>query len=95
MECWRSAVGKVTTWTFLKFKFLDTKNLNQDALENTFGANRLHCGSYNNPSDALKTVFISIAYRSLYVTNCEDGFVSLLDKLLSFLSHPIFHQPVL
>jgi len=43
MEYWRSAVGKVTTWTFLKFKFLDTRDLNQDALENTFGAIRLHC----------------------------------------------------
>jgi len=44
MEYWRSAVDKVTTWTFLKFKFLDNRNLNQDALENTFGAIRLHCG---------------------------------------------------
>ena len=45
-----------TTWTFLKFKFLDTKNLCQDALENIFGAIRLHCGSKSNPSNALKTV---------------------------------------
>ena len=33
-----------------KFKFLETRKLNQDALENTFGAIRLHCGSNNNPS---------------------------------------------
>ena len=46
-----------------KFKFLETRNLNQDALENKFGAIRLHCGSKNNPSvgqflDALKAVII-------------------------------------
>ena len=44
-----------------KFKFLETRYLNQDALENTFGgAIRLHCGSNNNPSvgqfvDSLKS----------------------------------------
>jgi hypothetical protein len=69
MEYWRSAVVNVTTWAF-KFKFLDTRNLNQGALENTFDAIRLHCGSNNNPSDALKTVIINgLAYRSLYGTN--------------------------
>jgi len=57
-----------------KFKFLETRKLNQDALENTFGAIRLHCGSKNNQSvgqfvDALKTVIINgLAYRSLYGT---------------------------
>ena len=65
-----------------KFKFLENRNLNQDALENTFGAIRLHCGS-NNPSvgqfvDALKTDIINgLAYRSLYGTNCEDDGASL------------------
>jgi len=54
-----------TTWNF-KFKFLNTGKLNQDALENTFGAIRLCCGSNNNPYDALKTViFNGLAYRSL------------------------------
>ena len=43
-----------------KFKILETLNLNQDTLENTFGAIGLHHGSNNNPSvgqfvDALKT----------------------------------------
>ena len=33
-----------------KFKFLETRNLNQDALENTFGAICSHCGSNNDPS---------------------------------------------
>ena len=74
-----------------KFKFLETRNVKQDALENTFGAIRLHCGSNNNPSvgqfvDAMKTVIINgLAYRSLYGTNCEDEGAYLLDKLHSFL----------
>jgi hypothetical protein len=33
-----------------QFKYLETRDLNQDALENTFGAIRLHCGCNNNPS---------------------------------------------
>jgi len=33
-----------------KFKYLETRNLNQDALHNTHGAIRLHCGTNNNPS---------------------------------------------
>jgi len=62
-----------TTWNFLKFKFLDTKNLIQDALENTFSAILLHCGSNNNPSNAPKTVIITgLVYRSLNDSNCED-----------------------
>jgi hypothetical protein len=74
-----------------KFRFVETRNLNQDALENAFGAICLHCGSNSNPSagrfvDALKTVIINgLAYRSLHGTNCEDDGASLLDKLHSFL----------
>jgi hypothetical protein len=44
-ECWRCAVDNVKSRTFLKFIFLDARNLKQDTLENTFGAIRLHCGS--------------------------------------------------
>jgi hypothetical protein len=33
-----------------KFKYLETRNLNQNALENTFDAIRLYCGSNSNPS---------------------------------------------
>jgi hypothetical protein len=94
-EYWRNAADKVTTWTFLKFKILNTRKLNQDALENTFGAISLRCGSNNNPSDALKTAIINgLAYRSLYGTKWEDGGISLLEKLHSFLSHPMLHQEV-
>jgi len=55
-----------------KFKFLETRNINHDALQNTFDAIRLPCGSNNKPCDeeivaALKTVIINgLAYRSLY-----------------------------
>jgi hypothetical protein len=38
MEYGRNAVDKLTLWTYHKFKLLDTRNLNQDALQNTFGA---------------------------------------------------------
>ena len=74
-----------------KFKFLETRNLNQDALEKTFGAIRLYCGSNNNQYikqfvDTPKTVINNgLAYRSLYGTKCEDDGASLLDKLHSFL----------
>jgi hypothetical protein len=57
MEYWRNAVENVTTWTILKFKILNTRKLNQDDLENTFGAISLRCGSNNNPSDAVKTSY--------------------------------------
>jgi hypothetical protein len=73
------------------FTYLETRNLNQDALENTFGAIRLHCGSNNNPTvgqfvGALKTDIISgLAYRGLRDCNCEDDGASFLDNLHSFL----------
>jgi hypothetical protein len=51
-------------WRTLKnagFNYLETRSLNQDPLENTFGVIRFHCGSNNNPTvgefvDALKTI---------------------------------------
>ena len=70
-----------------RFKTLESQNLNQDALENTFGAIRLHCGSYNNLSvgqlvDALKTVIISgLAFRGLLNPHSEDDGATLLDNL--------------
>jgi len=46
------------------FKYLETRNLNQDPLENTLGAICLYCGSNSNPTvgqfvGALKTSIIS------------------------------------
>ncbi|XP_033608842.1 uncharacterized protein LOC117282608 isoform X2 [Cryptotermes secundus] len=77
-------------WRTLKeagFQYLLTKTLNQDPLENTFGAIRLNCGSNNNPTvgqfvDALKTSIINgLAFRGLGETNCEDDGATLLDNL--------------
>jgi hypothetical protein len=74
------------------FTYLEIQNLNQDALENTFGAIRLHCGSNSDPTveqfvGALKTVIINgLAYRGLRDCNYEDDGASLLDNLHSFLT---------
>ena len=84
-------------WRMLRkagFKYLETRNLNQDPLENTFGVIRLHCGSNNNPTvgqfvDALKTSIINgLAFRALSNTNCERDGTKLLDNLHSFLEEP-------
>jgi hypothetical protein len=73
-----------------KFKLIETRNINQDALENTLVSIRFYCGSYSNPSvgqfvEALKIIINGLPYRSLYGTNCEDDGASLLDKLHSNL----------
>ena len=70
-----------------KFKFLETRNLNQNAIENTFGAICLHCGSNNNPSGVELVDALKQSYRSVYGTNFEDDGASLQDKLHSF------HEP--
>ncbi|PNF15720.1 hypothetical protein B7P43_G12478 [Cryptotermes secundus] len=84
-------------WRTLKeagFEYLHTQNLNQDPLENTFGAIRLNCGSNNNPTvgqfvNALKTSIISgLAFRGLGETNCEDDGATLLDNLQSLFRAP-------
>jgi hypothetical protein len=73
------------------FKYLETRSLNQDPLENTFGAIRSYCGSNDNPTveqsvDALKTSIINdLAFRGLQGTNCEDYGTTLLDDIHSFL----------
>jgi hypothetical protein len=82
-----------------KLKYLETRNQNQDAFENTFVAIRLHCGSNNNPSvgqfvDALKTGIVNgIAYRGLLDPNSEDDGAALLDNLHSFLMSPSVSSP--
>ena len=59
------------------FDYLETRSLNEDPLENTFGVIRLHCGSNNKPNlrqflDALKTSIINgLAYTGLRNANCE------------------------
>ncbi|XP_023725513.1 uncharacterized protein LOC111874333 [Cryptotermes secundus] len=84
-------------WRMLKeagFEYLHTRNLNQDPLENTFGAIHLNCGSNNNPTvgqfvDALKTSIINgLAFKGLREINCEDDGATLLDNLHSLLREP-------
>jgi len=51
---WLVNIGAVWhVWRMLKkagFKYLETQNLKQDPLENTFGVICLHCGLNNNPT---------------------------------------------
>ncbi|XP_023721687.1 uncharacterized protein LOC111872233 [Cryptotermes secundus] len=84
-------------WRTLKkagFEYFHTKNLNQDPLENTFGAIRSCCGSNNDPTvgqfvDALKTSIISgFDVVGVCESNCEDDGAALLDNLQSFLREP-------
>ena len=92
---WLVSIGAVWhVWRMLKeagFRYLETRNLNQDPLENTFGVIQLHCCSENNPTvgrfvDALKTSIINgLAFRDLRSTNCEDDKTELLDNLHSSL----------
>jgi hypothetical protein len=82
-----------------KLKYLETRNLNQDALENTFVAIRLHYRSKKNTSveqsvDALKIVFISVlSCRGLLNPNCEDDGATLLDNLLSCVKPSVVSSP--
>ncbi|XP_023718100.1 uncharacterized protein LOC111870226 isoform X2 [Cryptotermes secundus] len=101
-------------WKTLKeagFQHLHTKNLNQDPLENTFGAIHLNCGSNNNPTvgqfvDAMKTSIINgLAFRGLGETNCEDDgllfwiiyshFSGHLKLLHEILPHVMTRKPLL
>jgi len=91
---WLVNIGAVRhVWRMLKeagFRYLETRNLSQDPLENTFGDILLHCGSNSNPTvgqfaDALNTTIINdLAFRDLRNTNCEDDKSELLDNLHSF-----------
>jgi len=80
------------------FDYLETRSLNQDPLENTFGVICLHCGSNNNPTvgqfvDALMTSIINgFAYTGLRNANCE-GDDTELDNLHSLLKESSASQP--
>ena len=74
---------------------VETQNLNQDALENTFGAIRLHCGSNNRPSvgqfvDALN----GLAYRGLLDPNVMMMVPLFWTICIPFSIHPVFLHPV-
>ena len=92
---WMTDIGAVQhLWRTLKsasFDYLETRSLNQDPLENTFGVIHLHCGSNNNPTveqfvDALKTSIINgLVYTGLHNANCEGVDTEPLDNLHSLL----------
>jgi hypothetical protein len=81
------------------FHYLETRSLNQDPLENTFGIIRLNCGSNNNPTvgqfaDALKTSITNgLAYAGLRNANCERDDTELLDNLHSLLKESSASRP--
>lgn len=70
---------------------LETRNLNQDPLENLFGVIRLNCGSNRNPTieqfvDALKCSIVnSFAFKNLIDSNCEEDGANMLDNLHSLI----------
>ena len=80
------SIGAVQhVWRMLKdagLNYLETQNLNQDLLANTFVVILLHRVSFNNPTlgqfvDALKTSIINgLDFRDLRNTNCRDDILS-------------------
>ena len=76
---------------------LETRSLNQDPLENTFGVICLQCVSNSNPSvgqflDALKASVINGLYSctGLRNANCEGDDTELLDNLHSCSRNLVF-----
>lgn len=76
-----------------KVKFLAPRNLNQDPLENTFGAIRSHCGSNSTPNvgqfvGAFKTCIINgLAFKEAKEgMNCEDDGGTILSNLQTLLT---------
>jgi hypothetical protein len=76
------------------FTFLHTRKLNQDPLENAFGAICSYFGFNNNLAvgqflDAQKTsISNGFAYKGLCVTNYKDDGVTLLGNLQSLFRAP-------
>jgi hypothetical protein len=79
--------------------FLETRNLNQGDLENTFGTIRLHCGSNNNPSlgqfvDALKTTLMVLLTEACMALTLMMMVPLFWTSYTYFSSHPMLHQSV-
>jgi len=100
---WIVDIGGVQhEWRTLKsagFYYLETRSLNQDSLENTFGVIHLHSGSNNNSTvgqfvDALKASIIDgLAYTGLRNANCEGDDTELLDNPHSLLKESSASRP--
>jgi hypothetical protein len=99
---WIVDIGAIQhLWRTLRsagFHCLETRSLNQDPLENTFGVIRLHCGSNNTTVghfvDALKDSIINnLAYAGLRNANCKDDDTEVLDNLHSLLKESSASRP--
>jgi hypothetical protein len=68
--------------------------MNQDTLENNFGAFRSYRGANNNPTvgqfvdDLNPSIISGLAFRGMCESNCEDDDATLLDNLQSLLKAP-------
>ncbi|KAJ8965588.1 hypothetical protein NQ317_011575 [Molorchus minor] len=89
-------------WTTLKskgFQYLRQRSINQDPLENLFGAVRSSCGSNDNPTcihfaSSLKTQILNgLTQQDLSGTNCEQDDSILLSDLRSFISMEVVKEP--
>ncbi|KAJ8965703.1 hypothetical protein NQ317_006744 [Molorchus minor] len=97
-----SQVGWLTTinairkiWAYLHSQGINSlrpRSLNQDALENLFGAVRGGCGRSDNPtavqfSGSLKTQILNgLTRQKIIGSNCEEDDTELLSNLIQFLT---------
>jgi hypothetical protein len=75
------------------FNCLNTQNLNQDPLENTFGDIRSYCNCNSNPTVGQLVDALASSIALLCGTNCEDDSATLLDNLQSSLREPDTSSP--
>jgi hypothetical protein len=83
---WLFTLGALQNlWTQLRgtVTYLETRNLNQDPLENFFGQIRFNCGSNRFPTLAqflgsFKTVLVNRVSTKVKTRNCEPDSLSLL-----------------
>ena len=88
-------------WDDLKqnhnFKFLYTRRLNTDPLENFFGTIRQQGGNSDNPTSTQFTrAFRKLLFSSLLTSttgNCAEDLDSLLSQFSSKSSNPVLVQP--
>lgn len=86
-------------WIHMKelgFKFLLTRYLNQDPLENMFGVIRGLCGKNQQPTclqfvAAFKTCLVNNLVSNSKATNCEDDGSELLAPFLSCMASKKTH----
>ncbi|CAH0550751.1 unnamed protein product [Brassicogethes aeneus] len=92
---WLTSLNAIRgVWNHLKNKgcsLLRPRSLNQDPLENLFGAIRYGCGSNDNPTvkqfiGSFKTQILNGLANKAFATNCEEDENVLLTNLKQFLN---------